>query len=70
MPARFNVTDAYARGVWYAAPWIWQAGKWAVYSPSGVCVSLHDSKKEAVEQTLKEARRWETQQMELGEVGS
>lgn len=48
--------NAYARGVWYASPWIFQANKWAVYSPGGVCVSLHDSKKEAVAECLRRAK--------------
>jgi hypothetical protein len=50
----YNVTQAHARGVWYAAPWIYERDKWAVFSPTGICVALVDSKKEATD----EAIRW------------
>ena len=50
-----DVQKMYARGVWYAAPYIYDDRQWAVYSPTGVCVSLHPSKREATEELLRQA---------------
>lgn len=50
-----RLQNSYARGVWYASPYIYQTNKWAVYSPAGTCVSIHQSKREAVEEALRYA---------------
>jgi hypothetical protein len=50
----YDVRKDYARGKWYVSPWIYDSRKWAVYSPTGVCVSIHDSKREAVAELLEE----------------
>lgn len=40
--------NAKARGAWYASPYVWDSLKWGVYSPSGVCVGVFPSKREAL----------------------
>ena len=50
---KYDVAKDYARGVYYASQYVYDSSKWAVYSPTGVCLSLYDSKREAVEEVVR-----------------
>lgn len=38
----------FATGKYSVAPHLWDATKWAVYSPNGVCVGRYDKRGDAV----------------------